>query len=253
MEQGFRSVVFAIGTLAAGCGINTHLPASRLETPETYGKALAFGVDLGIQGSNSLGLTSDYTLSPVDTEMPSYSRSHGDVKLGVGVGVAERFDLAVKTAWDSPFQLQGKYQLLGEPRRTAKEGNSSLAVTAAIGNHTQGGSSDDSFSGGDDSYEMTAYMADGSVIAGYRFTDTGLVFGGPFLQQYWISGAQVLDGSPEIAYDLDAHQYGVNIGVSFMLARRFELMLEAVFAESRANDSDVRSGFLGGHLAVVNF
>jgi len=37
------------------------------------------------------------------------------------------------------------------------------------------------------------------------------------------------------------------------LAVGFELMLEAVFTESRANDSDVRSGFLGGHLAVVSF
>lgn len=251
MEQGFRSVGFAAAVLAAGCGINTHLPASRLETPETYGRQLAFQVDLGIQGSNSLGLTSDYTLSPVDTESPSYSRST-DLKFGVGVGVAERFDLAIKTAWDSPMQLQGKYQLLGEPRGTARTGNSSLAVTAAIGNHSQGGNSGD-FDGTDDSYDMTAYMADASVIAGYRFTDTGLVFGGPFFQKYWISGTHVLDGAPEIAYDLGAHQYGVNIGVSFTLAERFELMLEAVFVESSANDSDVRSGFLGGHLAVVNF
>jgi hypothetical protein len=253
MRQGFRIGVLAIAMMAPSCGINTHLPASRLESPETYGRAMAFGIDVGVQGSNSLGLTSDYTISPVDTDTPSYSRSRSDVKLGVGVGVAERFDLAVKTAWDSPFQLQGKYQLLGDSRGKAREGNSSLAVTAAIGNHAQSGSSDGLSGDEESSYEMTAYMADGAAIAGYRLSDAALVFGGPFIQKYWISGTHVLDGAPERAYDLDAHQYGVNIGVGFTIYEKFELMIEAVFAESRASDANVRSGFLGAHMAIMKF
>jgi hypothetical protein len=252
MRLGARIAVFVVVMLAAGCGINAHLPASRLETPETYGRPLAFGVDLGVQGSNSLSLTSDYTISPVDTDEPTYTRSTG-VKIGASVGLAERFDLALKTAWDSPLLLQGKYQLLGDPQGTAKQGNSSLAVTAAIGNHNQGGESDDTFSGGDDAYSMNAYMADASVIAGYRFSDNGLVFGGPFVQQYWISGTHTLDGAPEVAYDLDAQQYGVNLAIAFTINRIFQLTVEAVFVESRASDADVRSGFLGAQFGIVQF
>jgi hypothetical protein len=249
MGQGARIVVLA---MLAGCGINTHLPASRLESPETHGRPLAFGADLGIQGSNSLSVTPDYTDTPVDTERPSYSRSSADVKFGASVGLAERFDVSIKTAWDSPLQLQGKYQVLGEPQRTAKAGNSSLAVTAAIGNHNQSGSSS-GFDGDDDAYEMTANMLDTSVIAGYRFSDFGLVFGGPFFQKYWISGTHTLDDGPEVPYDLGAYQYGVNIAVNFKLSQHFQLVLEGVFAESRANDGQVSSGFLGGHLAFVQF
>lgn len=252
MGQGARIVVFAVAMLASSCGINAHLPASRLETPETYGRPLAFGVDFGIQGSNSLSLTPDYTITPVDTDEPTYTRSTG-VKIGASVGLAERFDLALKTAWDSPLMLQGKYQLLGDPQGTAKQGNSSLAVTAALGTHNQSGSSDGLFDDEYDAYEMNAYMADASVIAGHRFSDNGLVFGGPYFQKYWISGSQTLDDGPEVGYDLDAHQYGVNIGLAFTMSRTFQLMFEAVFAESRANDAYVRSGFLGAHLGIVQF
>lgn len=251
--QGFRIVVFAVAMLAVSCGINTHLPAGRMETPETYGRALAFGMDLGVQGSNSLSLTSDYTTTPVDTETPSFSRTGADVKFGADVGLAERFDLGVEAAWDSPYQLEGKYQLLGDPRGKARKGNSSLAVTAAVGSHAQSGSSTGLFGNSYDAYEMTAYMADGAVIAGHRVADNVLVFGGPFVQKYWISGSQILDDGPEVEYDLDAHQYGVNLGVGFRLGRQFELMVEAVLTESRANDAQVRSGFLGAHLAVMRF
>jgi hypothetical protein len=253
MDQGARIVVFAAAVLGAGCGINAHLPAGRLDTPETYGRTLAVGVDLGIQGSNALSLTPDYTITPVDTDEPSYSRSAGDVKVGASVGLAERFDLGLETAWDSPLMLQGKYQVLGEPQRTARQGNSSLAVTAAIGNHNQSGSSTGLTGGDYDAYRMTVNMVDLAAIAGYRFADTALLFGGPFVQTYWISGTHTLDDGPEVAYDLGAYQYGANVAIAFRVSKNLQLALEAVFAASRANDGHVTSGFLGGHLAAFRF
>ena len=212
-----------------------------------------FGFDFGLQGANVLELTSDYTVTPVDAEMPRYERSGTDVKFGAAVGLAERFDLSLETAWDSPLMLQGKYQLLVDPQGKAKKGNSSLAVTAAVGSHGQSGSAEGLFDGAYDAYEMRAYAADASIIAGHRFADFGLVYGGPFVQQYWINGSHTLDDGPEVGFDLDANQYGVNLGLAFTLSENFQLMVEAVFAESNANESRVFSGFLSAHLAVMRF
>lgn len=239
--------------LASSCGINTHLPASRLESPETHGRSLAAGVDFGVQGSNSLSLTPGYDTTPVNTDMPSYSRTFADMTLGADMGLAERFDIGIETAFDSPLQLKGKFQLIGDPQVKARKGNLSLAVTAAIGGSTQNERSTGLFDDLVDAYEMRHSMADGSVIAGYRFADAVLVFGGPFVQKHWIDGWQVMDDGPEVPFELEAHQYGVNVGVSFMLSKTYQLMFEAVVVESHANDAHIRSGFLGGHLALVRF
>lgn len=248
-------MALAPAVFVAGCAISTHLPANRMEIPETHGEALAFGADLAIEGGHSLEFSDDYTSTPV-TDSPVYERSSAGVKLGGSLALMRRLDLGVRLGLGSNNVLQAKLQLLGEPRRATREGNFSLAVTGGVGyagaRESGTGFADDQV----DSYELNAYALDGAVIAGYRILDEVLVYGGPFVQRYEIDVTHELDGTRH-DYGGATIQSGANLGFGYSIdtghLTRLDILIEVVYAASETGSEQARNAFLGARVAGVRF
>lgn len=250
-----RIMALAATLLAAGCAVRTTLPVSRLESPEASGEALAVGASLGSAAGHELEFTEDFSQVPIATDAPRYRRSNFDLALGTNVGLTPRFDAGIKLSWDAPARVQLKLQLIGEPRRVARSGNTSLAVTAAAGAHASNGSESGLF-GEDDSYTLRSIMLDGALIAGRRVDDQVLLYGGPFVQRYDIDVDHDFEGTNHY-YAGVTYQYGVNAGVAFSMVHgrdaNLDLVLELSLSSSDSGGSEATGAFLAGHLAVTRF
>lgn len=255
MKRARHLLMFASAALSAGCPIRASLPASRMESPETHGERLALGADLAIQAGNSLEFSDDYNATPI-TDAPTYARSDLGLKTGGSIGVARRIDLSLRGGLDTTNVLQAKLQLLGEPRRVARQGNFSLAITGGVGYEGARGSGTGLIDSNTDSYALNSYVLDGSIIAGYRILDEVLIYGGPFAQRYGIDVTHELDGT-RYDYDGVTYQSGANLGFGYSIEHgrqtKLEILVEVAYAISETGSSREGNAFLGIRAAGVRF
>jgi hypothetical protein len=234
--------------LAWGCPIRVNVPINRFDSPETRGRFGKVHGDFGVQGTSKLTVVPDYTASPPVTNSRSFTDTSGGVRLAFGMGLMRRMDLDVKLPLPGPGTIQLKYQLLGAPESEAARGNTSLAITAAVGSEvTSGGNarSDGTYSS-QDTYDHRGSYFDVAAILGRRLFDSVMVYGGPFRTAVGYDGTIDQAGGQKYSYSGATLQRGVNLGLQ-VAHRRAVVRLES--ALSLATDGSARrSGFTGGFV-----
>lgn len=213
--------VISIGCLIlSGCGtgpIEIGMSQSRLDSPEAYGKLLAGRGHLGHRSTRQATLTNDYGT----TAVTSYSTDLNSVAnwgVGLGLGVWDRIDFDLKVDSGTVPMTQLKFQVLGDTRPTAKEGNFSVSVSAGYGSdrERESGSNLTLFSQPrSGSFDLDYKIYDAALILGYRIIDPLLVYGG--VSRSWLScsGKQTLFNASTSTFDIRGQQTLANLGVIF--------------------------------------
>lgn len=211
-------LVFVALSLSSGCAIGLNMPTVRFDSPEARGKPGSGSIGIGAATSHYLEIIPDTTANP-PVDRRSFQRSF-NFPARVEFGILARLDIELRapmaTFGTAPAILKLKYQVIGEPRSTAKMGNFALAVSAGgalTSNETThyGGSinavTDASFNG----FDLAG-------LAGYRVSDPILLYGGVFYTRYNFDGTITQTGSGAIAapYTFAGHaeQSGLNFGAS---------------------------------------
>lgn len=209
----------------SSCVILFNHPVNRFDSPEALGERWKAHFDAGLGGSNSVILTPNTDTTPVSSVSPSFERDDALTRLQFGLGILERLDFDIKGSLSSkePVIVQAKYQLLGEPRAHAADGNFALAVTAGLG-LMRGSGSGESTSTSPTRYDLHGSGVDAALIAGYRFNSAVSIYGGGFFTAFGYSGSQTLSTGTVSPFDGSSQQLGGNLGVDFGFERvRFKL------------------------------
>jgi hypothetical protein len=241
------------GLLAEGCAITMNMPASRFESPETRGKLLKVQLDGGLQGSHTVVVVNDITANPVQVNSPGFDRSNASFRGAFGLGIFRDLDLSLKLAWNSPTLFQVKYQILGKPELETQVGNIALAVTAAIGTLQGTGSAAGVLNNLAAKYDLTATTYDLALIAGYRFHETFMVYGGPFVTSTSFSGHvdQTTTSVSTFPFSGTAGQAGLNVGIQWDSTVVYA-KLEEAWSAAHAG-SATQSGFFTGGTFGIRF
>src|SRR6185437_5476049 len=177
-----KILVLSALPLAAGCAhpITTHLPANRFDSPEAAGVRFKGDIAAGLEGGNQWDITQDLDQSPPSFANPGFDTSQADAVMTGDLGLLDRLDVGLKVRFDTTSLAEVKYQILGDPRVTAKDGNFSLAVTAAGGTGTRDENNQTSLqdSGVVANDTITETDMDFALIGGYRPSDLALLYSG---------------------------------------------------------------------------
>lgn len=221
------------------------LPSSRLDSPEVLGAGTnRFQFSIGSSAHKNATFTEDASYRPPDLSEPKFEVNN-PLSGSFGWGIFENFELGLRTSvGPSPWRLIGKFQLLGDSREKAKQGNFSLAITGGIGYTVATNSGDQKGLLGPGGYKWNAnvktWTTEAALIAGYRVTDGVLLYSGGFYASYDINGRinheKSDDGlSPEAEYEFKygGYQSGANAGVRFEFGSRpTYLTLESVYSKA---------------------
>lgn len=240
--------IITISVFLNGCAIKTRIPANRFETPEARGEQWHGSVYGSIQGATEITLVPDYTRQPPRTNSPEIDRGYM-IRPGVDLGVVERLDVSIKTPLEAPWTISAKYQFLGETEASAGEQNFSLAASMALGYNSDEAKDKDLISGVESEHETEVTSFDAAVIAGYRFHEKAMVYGGPFFTAYSADGeiTQPVSSGAKHRFEGSGRQYGVNVGIRFHFGR-FLLMLEEAYVNA-SYEAHKKVGFYTGVLA----
>jgi hypothetical protein len=176
------------------------VPIQRFSTPEVSGahdlsvRELNLGirrddtVEFAAGSDNARTITVKYSQNSDSIEQPLTDTAGVDTPFGVSGGFADRFDYLISlSTLFTPQELELKYQLLGETRRTSGPGNFSLALSLLAG---AGPLNYDAHSKDDTNpvtWQLNETLLSEGVIAGYRIAQELLVYGGVFANEVWIS------------------------------------------------------------------
>lgn len=215
LSLSFVSVLFC-----ASCAqVQVKSPASRFISPEAAGKSLGGKVQLfaqsGTEGTVSISNGS------IDSEL-ELRNNVSPLAGSLSLGIIERVDFLYYGYADSAPLLGLKFQLLGQPRKEAKKGNQSLAITLGGGTNESEVKDDELFNTNDDvdTSQLNQRLWDASLIYGYRTDDDTLVYASLSLSQQLVdievdSPNSSLDGQ---SIDLQT----TNVGLAAGLTRYFE-------------------------------
>lgn len=242
--------------------MKAELPASRMESPEVLGnEGKRVGFQVGASATQDFTLTGDASARPPTLNNPILERS-GDLSGALSYGAFDRIDLGLKTsAGSSPYVLSAKFQIIGDPSTSAKAGNFSLAFTAGVGVNVVARKGDQNglFGSGGHNWnsQLTEKLGDFALIAGYRVSDTALLYFGGFAQNITLDGkidhARSDDGtSPAAEYSVSykGRHRGANLGamIEFGTAPAY-LVLEGVYSHMEFED-DIKNWFYAGSLGI---
>lgn len=247
--------VLAIGAALAfiaflsGCAVTVDVPANRFDSPETLGKRWRVKVQGDYGGENSVVLTPYLSSAQPNTKDPQFLPTRF-VRVGGGVEFFDNFDVELRSLLD----LHVKYQLLGDPRLTAKQGNFALAVTGTLGT----GGSKDSYSPlfGSTTVrsEQNEVFFDGAIIAGYRVADPVLLYAGPFARYTDFHGTfETTDASTGASsgvskYSGNVVTTGANLGAE-VGTPLFQLKGEVAYANVKSGSLNTGRAYAGISLA----
>jgi len=250
--------------LSACTSLTMQLPTSRLDSPEALGTgSRRFEMGLGSSSHKNVIFTDDASKRPPDLSSPRIELND-PLSGSLGLGVFERFDVGVRTSvGPSPWRLIGKFQLLGDSRENAKQGNFSLAISGGVGfgNSSWRGDQNGKFgpSGHNWDASVQLFMTEAALIAGYRLTDSLLIYTGGFYANYSINGRikheKSDDGlSPEAEYKFDygGYQTGANGGIRIELGSRAFFTVEGVYSKTNVSTMLMHEGVtVGGELGLL--
>lgn len=217
----------AVLLLYGGCAVEYGMRIHRFESPEAQGRAGSGGVTFGVPTVHALVIDDWFEADPLDPDTVRFDGENRAFDIGCDIGVAERWDVTLKTGLPYlPFAVGGKYQIFGQPRATATPGNVSLAATVAPGLYTF-----DEYAGGRTAEGYIGSL-DASLIAGYRITDWLLAYGGPYATYHDAFDVEIRDAGEKIKRSGDGRQLGVHLGLRFE-AKHFVAMVEAAWSDAR--------------------
>jgi len=252
--------ILLITFLLCGCNsLTIHLPVARFESPEAAGETWKKHLSVGGAGTHDVTVVQDASTRPPTIGTPSISQG-GNAPLRFSLGFWERFELGLHYGiTNAPFMVSGKFQILGDPIVKAKGGNFSIAVTAAAGveSSTNNGTQLGTFGPGGYPWNATAntQVQDYALIAGIRLTDNLLLYGGPFISKYNMTG-NVHDNqsdngtSPAADYSINGsgQNTGGNLAIQLDTSNTFSLTLEAVASNFQwsniSGSNDIQTGLL---------
>jgi hypothetical protein len=243
-----RICIASLSLLAlSGCAtITADVPGSRLESPEALGlRGRRFEGSLAAIQGHTLEITSDASMRPPTLTNPKLEKGGAFGATG-NFGALKKLDIGLKSALGpSPWLLTAKLQLLGDNANDAKEGNTSLAVTAGAGLSSSTREGDQKGEFGPGGYPWNAKVqstaSDFAIIAGYRALERLLIYGGGFFTRHWINCAIDHSASDnglspaahyEVAYSTE--QLGANLGL------RVEFGASPGFLVAEAGYSDLQ-------------
>lgn len=229
-----------------GCSSSKHVrtQGNRFDLPETMTKS-QYQLTVESAGVNEIRFTPDDLSLPPEIEQPELKAVSGQTGLRFSMGIFDKLELQVETLPYLSESLEGlpaakaKYQFLGAPLRDAKKGNISLAVSAGMLYWE-----DSQTTNRNPSYvnDINILILDLAAIAGYRYTDTVLVYGGPFLTVLSFDGKWdrksfgVAEGVGE-NYNGTGKQYGVNLGLSWFFSDQWSTQAELAYTDLTWNDA----------------
>jgi hypothetical protein len=251
-SRNFRAA-FASGLLVlSACAhpITTHLTANRFDSPEAAGKLGAGDIHGGFESGPLFTITPDSTVNPPDFSRAGFSHTDLDGFLAGDLGLLDQLDVGLKLRFNNTTLGQIKYQFLGEPRLSAKEGNFSLAASFAGGGATHNSTNTEEFALGTPitaTDTLTETDLDAAVIGGYRLQDVLLIYGGPFWTRRSYSGNISQTGGATGTYPFNGiiQQFGMNVGLQANFNRG---IARVEGAGSRASQSSSGANYWSGYL-----
>lgn len=228
-----------------GCASSDHIrtQTNRFDLPESIGKS-HYRLNVESAGANEIQFTGNL-ISPPDIDQPKLEAAHGQRGVRLGLGIVDNLELQVESLPYLSDSLKGvpaikaKYQFLGAPLKSAQKNNLSLAASAGLVYLER-----TLITTGNPSYhnDINLLVMDFAGIAGYRFTDTLMVYGGPFVNLLYFDGQWkrksfgVADGLDE-KYSGSGNQFGANLGLAWFANSDWSLLAELAYTDLTWNDS----------------
>lgn len=229
--------------------IELKTPSSRFMSPETSGKALNYGLQL-IQQS---GVEAKINIVANELDKVDLSNSASPLTYSGYVGVLDKLDIIYYNYIDSASLLGVKYQILGESKANAKQGNQSLALTLGGGGQSKTTTSQDLFDEEVDKTELEQNLVDASIIYGYRTTDNILVYSSLHISNH--SAKLKIISNNDSALDGQTETYKTsNLGLSlgsmiYNKKKNVHLSIEASAQRVNWTHTDEKTfGFISGAI-----
>lgn len=163
---------------STACAVNVKMPVNRLISPEAQGELAKGQFDLRWVGVADVELANNKTSATPNID-PDVSED-GAIGVGAGIGILRNLDFYYHTGDDSPSHYGLKWQILGEPRMTAKEGNHSLAIAAAYANLSETETENETFGSDSGRAKIRAEGHEALLLYGYRPRNHLLFYAGPY-------------------------------------------------------------------------
>lgn len=245
--------VFILAMLSSGCAtVNTQLPLSRFELPETNGAERRVRLAAGATAVQSLTVIADAADRPLNVGTPTLDVGHTGGFMP-SVGLFDAFDIGLRTtAGNSPVMVTAKLQLLGPSASAATAGSFSFSIAGAAGywRSQQSGDQETTFGPGGFPWEsvLSTRAYEGSAIMGLHLSDNTVFYVSGFYTDYAIDvsvkHSESDDGtSPEANYDVDFDGFtrGGSAGMKIGMGKLFYLLFEGIYAETRFSSPQTTS------------
>lgn len=215
---------------------------NRFDTPEVIGKTKIHINPVAIEGGYSVELTKDYVKTPPNTDNPriNYSPIY---RLEAGASLGSHFEIELQLHANTPAMFVFKYQFLGEPKVSAKQGNFSAALTAGGGISTPVDVKTNFSSSNSYDNNINYYAIDAALLVGYRALDGLVIYAGPYYKPYFFDGnISQYSGSDrntrtlisEVTFNGRLTTYGASLGVQVMPTEKLHIKVEAAYTLIKA-------------------
>lgn len=228
---------------ASSCAVSMKMQGNRFESSEVYGKT---GVRFKAEnrGQAEVELTPDYTVTPPNSQNPTAGPAH-TLTVGVGMGIQERFELGLT----SNLNFTGKFQILGEPKLTATNGNISLAVIGSAGFPQESDEGQDIFTTQRKKINLDSQLFGGGLIAGYRVDPMVNFYAGPFAEFGTYNGTYETVGVSTTRFEGTAQNRGAVIGIE-VGSPRLTGMIEGAWNQINSGSSSATFWVAGGEIIL---
>ncbi|MEX0799044.1 MAG: hypothetical protein WD025_06350 [Bacteriovoracaceae bacterium] len=225
--------------LFTSCAQRVKVPINRMVSPEAIGGGAEIEYK---QMGFSHGLL-DFSGAKTDNSLVMGSVKNTELYLGLGV--SQNADLFIKIPEESTSLLGVKVQVIGDPSKARGEGHK-LSFTLAMGAER------DSFEG-DYKVKLKADAQDFSLIHGYRFSPTLMVYEGVTYSKYVFEGTVEESGfaDPNFSYTAD-NVIGAHAGLELGSAA-FKLKLELGSQRIQWSHSDAKLYQYFGYSLAASF
>ncbi len=235
----------------------------RLDSPEMSIRSKSIVIGTSAAYPTKLMLVRDISVDPVITNDPaiSYEKDPPTLSVNFGLSLMNRFEIS----GDIVNGIQIKSQLLGERRQDAQLGNRSIAVVFGT-NYSHG--SDDRMISSYSSYgsrsayydwKLNSYST--GIILGYRPHKAIVIYGGPNVTAFTLSGTlnqvgmgPLYEDSYEYILDSKGLSRGVGLGVEFLFDA--EIAQQAIIYTLNVSQlawEGYRSDTLFGHSLQIRY
>lgn len=150
------------------------IPANRFHIPESMGK---FKGNLNFRYTGATAVDIDARLA-TENSFTSVSTVGGGMDFGLTNSLDTYFNIGLEIFSQVPASAGIKFQFLGEPQSSAKQGNFSAAILAGL----LYGETD--LSDENERTKMNSFGQEVTALAGYRITPNFLLYGGPYYSEY---------------------------------------------------------------------